>query len=147
MQKRIITELGSGADLHGGDMTKAAKRAIEDALRHSSLSLFHGLKLKPQDMHVIVKVGAPDPGGVDADELAKLLVNRSASHYALSHFSAAHLDALAALAVAPLHPKALYRLSEVRMAHCHAGHSVVHVSSTVRRQRQRWGDRSTLLRR
>ncbi|MEM7271015.1 MAG: Lin0512 family protein [Pseudomonadota bacterium] len=71
--QRIITELGSGADLHGLDMTKAAKRAVEDALRHSSLSLFHGLKLKPQDMRVIVKIGAPDPDGVDRDEVAKLL--------------------------------------------------------------------------
>ena len=43
--KRIITELGAGADLHGRDMTKAAKRAVEDAMRHSSLSLFKSLGL------------------------------------------------------------------------------------------------------
>src|SRR5579875_3123053 len=35
---RVILELGSGTDLHGGDYTKAAVRAVEDAIRHSSLS-------------------------------------------------------------------------------------------------------------
>ena len=37
--QRIILELGSGNDLHGGDYTKAALRAVQDALHHSSLSL------------------------------------------------------------------------------------------------------------
>lgn len=71
--QRIITELGAGADLHGGDMTKAARRAVEDAMRHSSLSLFHGLGLTPGDMEVFVKIGAPDPAVVDRDEVAKML--------------------------------------------------------------------------
>lgn len=71
--KKIITELGAGADLHGKDMTKAAKRAVEDALRHSSLSLFHGLKLDPKTMQVEVKIGAPDPDAVDKDAVAAML--------------------------------------------------------------------------
>ena len=71
--QRIITELGAGADLHGGDMTKAAKRAVEDAMRHSSLSLFKGLKLTPGDMKVFVKIGAPEPNGVDKAEVARVL--------------------------------------------------------------------------
>ena len=29
--KRVILEMGSGNDLHGGDYTKAAVRAVEDA--------------------------------------------------------------------------------------------------------------------
>ena len=62
--KRIITELGAGADLHGGDMTKAARRAVEDAMRHSSLSLFRGLKLKPEDMRVLVKISSHRAGDV-----------------------------------------------------------------------------------
>lgn len=71
--QKIITELGAGADLHGRDMTKAAKRAVEDALRHSSLSLFHGLKLDPNTMQVEVKIGAPDPEAVDRDAVAAML--------------------------------------------------------------------------
>ena len=34
-QKRVILELGTGNDLHGGDYTKAALRAVQDALHHS----------------------------------------------------------------------------------------------------------------
>ena len=36
-EQRIIIEMGMGNDLHGMDYTKAAARAIEDALRHSCL--------------------------------------------------------------------------------------------------------------
>ena len=34
--KRVILEMGSGTDLHGRDYTKAASRAVQDALRHAS---------------------------------------------------------------------------------------------------------------
>jgi len=37
--KRVILELGAGNDLHGGDYTKAAIRAVQDAIHHSSLSM------------------------------------------------------------------------------------------------------------
>ena len=38
--KRVILELGTGNDLHGGDYTKAALRAVQDALHHSSLAMW-----------------------------------------------------------------------------------------------------------
>ena len=31
--KRFLLQLGSGVDLHGRDYTKAAQRAVEDAIR------------------------------------------------------------------------------------------------------------------
>ena len=34
---RFIIELGMGADLHGQDVTKAAKKAVEDAISMSCL--------------------------------------------------------------------------------------------------------------
>ena len=43
--KRIILEMGTGNDLHGGDYTKAAVRAVQDALHHSSLSFLRSLGL------------------------------------------------------------------------------------------------------
>ncbi|MFM7692405.1 MAG: Lin0512 family protein, partial [Alphaproteobacteria bacterium] len=43
--KRIILEMGSGNDLHGGDYTKAALRAVQDALHHSSLAFIRTLGL------------------------------------------------------------------------------------------------------
>ena len=46
-----------GNDLHGMDYTKAAKRAIEDAFRHSSLPLFGALDLSHEAMRVQVTVG------------------------------------------------------------------------------------------
>ena len=42
---RVILELGSGNDLHGADYTKAALRAVQDALHHSSLSFVRTLKI------------------------------------------------------------------------------------------------------
>ena len=35
---RCVTEIGMGVDVHGRDATKAAKRAVSDAIRHSSLA-------------------------------------------------------------------------------------------------------------
>jgi len=34
---RCVTEMGMGVDVHGLDYTSAAKRAVFDALHHSSL--------------------------------------------------------------------------------------------------------------
>ena len=44
--KRVILEMGTGNDLHGGDYTKAAIRAVQDAIHHSSLSIIRSLGLE-----------------------------------------------------------------------------------------------------
>ncbi len=41
---RCITEMGMGVDVHGRDATKAAKRAVSDAIRHSSLGFVRLLR-------------------------------------------------------------------------------------------------------
>ncbi len=64
--KRIITELGAGNDLHGGDYTKAAIRAVEDAIHHSSLSLIRSLGIDSRTMQVEVAIGVQQPDRVDA---------------------------------------------------------------------------------
>jgi uncharacterized protein (TIGR02058 family) len=64
--KRIITELGAGNDLHGGDYTKAAVRAVEDAIHHSSLSLIRSLGVDAGSMQVEVTIGVQRPERVDA---------------------------------------------------------------------------------
>src|SRR5258708_579899 len=63
--KRVVVELGMGTDMHGGDYTKAAVRAVEDALRHSSLSLIGALGVDVQAMQVEVTVGVQQPDRVD----------------------------------------------------------------------------------
>jgi len=71
--QRVIIEMGMGNDLHGQDYTKAAGRAIQDALRHSSLPLFGALDLDPAAMRVSVTVGVQDPDAVDCASLAATL--------------------------------------------------------------------------
>jgi uncharacterized protein (TIGR02058 family) len=63
--KRVITEFGTGNDLHGGDYTKAAVRAVQDAIRHSSLSLVRSLGIDSRTMQVEVTVGVQQPEKVD----------------------------------------------------------------------------------
>lgn len=64
--KRVILEMGTGNDLHGGDYTKAALRAVQDALHHSSLAMLRSLKISPHDMIVGVTIGVQKPEQVDA---------------------------------------------------------------------------------
>jgi uncharacterized protein (TIGR02058 family) len=64
--KRVILEMGSGNDLHGGDYTKAAVRAVEDAIHHSSLTLIRTLGLDSRSMQVEVTIGVQQPERVDA---------------------------------------------------------------------------------
>lgn len=67
---RIILEMGSGNDLYGEDYTKAALRAVQDALHHSSLVLFRSLGIDSADMQVKVTVGVQEPEKVDARRVA-----------------------------------------------------------------------------
>ena len=64
--KRIILEMGSGNDLHGGDYTKAAVHAVEDAIHHSSLTFIRTLGVDPRTMQVEVTIGVQQPEKVDA---------------------------------------------------------------------------------
>ena len=64
--KRVILEMGTGNDLHGGDYTKAAVRAVQDAIHHSSLTLIRTLGLDSRKMRVEVTIGVQHPEKVDA---------------------------------------------------------------------------------
>ena len=72
-QKRVILELGSGNDLHGGDYTKAAVRAVEDAIHHSSLIFIRTLGVDPRAMQVEVTIGVQQPDKVDTEAVAATL--------------------------------------------------------------------------
>lgn len=67
--KRVILEMGSGNDLHGGDYTKAALRAVEDAIHHSSLTLFSFLKLDPAKMEIEATIGVTRPERIDTQRI------------------------------------------------------------------------------
>jgi uncharacterized protein (TIGR02058 family) len=70
---RCFTEMGMGVDVHGKDATKAAKRAVSDAIRHSSVSFFRMVGKTRDDMFVDVTIGVPNPEAVDTDAVAKEL--------------------------------------------------------------------------
>lgn len=70
--KRYIVELGMGSDLHGQDVTKAAIRAVRDAVSRSCLcGLFEIVGLKrPEDMHIRLHIACPAPDRLDRDAVA-----------------------------------------------------------------------------
>ena len=68
--QRIILEMGTGNDLYGEDYTKAAVRAVQDALHHSSITLFRTTGLDREDMQVEVTVGVQQPDKVDKESIA-----------------------------------------------------------------------------
>jgi uncharacterized protein (TIGR02058 family) len=69
----MVLEFGIGVDVHGEEGTKAACRAVSDAIRHSSLPLFTEVRAKGGRMLVDVTVGVPDPGRVDLERVKKEL--------------------------------------------------------------------------
>lgn len=70
---RCLTEMGMGVDVHGRDYTRAACRAVSDAIRHSSIGFFRLLDRSVDEMHVEVNIGIPNPGAVDTAVVAAQL--------------------------------------------------------------------------
>jgi uncharacterized protein (TIGR02058 family) len=68
-RKRVILELGTGNDLHGSDYTKAALRAVQDALHHSSLAFVRSLNVDKTAIDVEVTIGVQDPAKVDVEKV------------------------------------------------------------------------------
>ena len=77
--QRFIIEMGMGNDLHGMDYQKAARRAIEDAFRHSTLPIFEATGIDHREMRVQVTVGVQEPDQLDTAALAEMLPRGSAS--------------------------------------------------------------------
>jgi uncharacterized protein (TIGR02058 family) len=71
--KRMVVEIGMGTDIRGGDYTKAAVRALRDALWHNSLNVADALGLPTDSMVVEVLIGVPKPDLVDTDEVLAVL--------------------------------------------------------------------------
>lgn len=68
-ESRLILEMGTGNDLYGCDYTKAACRAVQDALHHSSIVLFRSLGYNHQEMRVQVTIGVQEPHRVEIDRV------------------------------------------------------------------------------
>src|SRR5437899_11446671 len=63
--KRVALEIGMGTDIRGADYTKAAVRALKDALWHNSLTVANAVGKSSDDMQVEVLIGVPQPDKVD----------------------------------------------------------------------------------
>jgi uncharacterized protein (TIGR02058 family) len=63
--RRMVLQIGMGTDIRGGDSTKAAVRALRDALWRNSLTIARALGQAPEDMRIAVSIGVPRPETVD----------------------------------------------------------------------------------
>lgn len=70
-QKRLLTEFGMGTSLRRQDYTKAAVRAVEDALWHNSINLAELLDRSKSDMLITVEIGVQQPDKVDTSAVAR----------------------------------------------------------------------------
>lgn len=71
--KRIAVEFGMGTDLRGTDYTKAACRALRDALWHNALTAYRALGYAPEEMLVEVTIGVAKPDKVNKEKLLEIL--------------------------------------------------------------------------
>src|SRR5919202_2772803 len=71
--KRVALEFGMGTDIRGADYTKAAVRALRDALWHNSLSIADAIGLPVDAMQVEVTIGVPRPERVDKEAVLAVL--------------------------------------------------------------------------
>jgi len=71
--KRMVLQVYMGTDIRGADYTKAAVRALRDALWHNSLSVADAVGLPADAMQVEVTIGVPRPDRVDKDTVLAVL--------------------------------------------------------------------------
>jgi uncharacterized protein (TIGR02058 family) len=71
--KRMVLELGMGTDIRGADYTKAAVKALRDALWHNSLSIADAVGLPVDSMQVEVRIGVPHPEKIDKEAVLAVL--------------------------------------------------------------------------
>jgi len=72
-RKRMVVEMGMGTDLQGQDYTKAAVRALRDALWHNSLTVAPAFGVPREQMQVEVTIAVAQPDQVDRSAVAAVL--------------------------------------------------------------------------
>lgn len=72
--KRCLLELGVGMDLEGEDYTKAARRAVDDAIHHGSMLFLRALGISDLGkLHIDITIAVPKPQEVVASEVLSIL--------------------------------------------------------------------------
>lgn len=74
-RKRFVIEWGNGADIHGGDVSKAAQKAVKDAVSRSCLcGLVDVFQISdPNKMHIEARIGCPYPERLNKDDVRKAI--------------------------------------------------------------------------
>ena len=76
---RMVVEMGMGTDLQGSDYTKAAVRAVKDALWHNSLTIAPAFGIDKELMKIELAIGVAKPDEVDIDQVKAVFPYGSAT--------------------------------------------------------------------
>ena len=68
----LLVEFGMGSSLRRQDYTRAARRALQDALWHNSINLAELFDRPKSDMQIAVTIGVAAPDRVDTEALADI---------------------------------------------------------------------------
>ena len=71
--KRLAVQIGQGTSLRSGNYTRAACRAVEDAIRHNFLSLAQAFNFPRESMIIEVEIGVQAPEKVNKKDVADVL--------------------------------------------------------------------------
>lgn len=70
-RRPMVVEFGMGTDLRGADYTKAAVRAVKNALWRNSLTVADAFGVPREDMEIEVHLGAGEPDRVNREAVAE----------------------------------------------------------------------------
>ena len=69
-KRRFLIEIGTGVDMHGGSMTRAAQKAVKDAMSHccmAGIREIHGAG--PERIALRVQISCPRPEELDLERV------------------------------------------------------------------------------
>lgn len=66
----LVFERGTGTALRSGSYTKAACRAVQNALWHNSINIAELFGAQKSDMMIDVEIACQDPNAIDVDDIA-----------------------------------------------------------------------------
>ena len=69
-KRRFLIEIGTGVDMHGGSMTKAAQKAVKDAISHCCMAGVQDIHhAGPKDIALRIKICCPRPEELDLEKV------------------------------------------------------------------------------
>ena len=70
-RRQYITQIGMGVDLHGGNDTKAAQRAVNNAIQNNNMLFLKHVGIKSSDQILVeVLIASPHPDTLEVELIA-----------------------------------------------------------------------------